>query len=247
VVEFKHFRSVKLKIFNNSLSISVVLKNWSTLRIIASIFALILSSYYIESSTLSATIGVTGIFCAFNIYSLKKSVKNKTVSFHPYILDLKLPAPLMVISYISFYTASSLIFMNIASILQHAILKGNIELGYSEVIILFFAFYAFLFVMIMLYKKSKAMNYFTPDVQIAHLQSKYYLDLKETYFFISDGYITRFIVGNYTFDLIFGLRIGDRYYKLSLVLDYLKNMGIFLKDLNKGHLQIIEMYGIGAE
>lgn len=88
------------------------------------------------------------------------------------------------------------------------------------------------------------MGDFSFDVQIDYLKSKYNLNVDNTYYFIMNNKIVAFLVGKYTFDIMDGLVIGNRKYKLSSVVEYLEIAGIGFEDLNDGHVKNIEMYEI---
>lgn len=220
------------------------LRNWSTLQIISNILVFIVSVFFIESNTLFATLLVTGVFIAFNSISLFKSIKQRTISFHSYWRDLKLPAPLVVISFITFYMVTSFIFIKFISVLQNAIQTGaeTIDMGIGTII--FSTIYTILFFIFQIIKKIESADNFSLCVQIDYLTDKYNLDLKETHFCRVRNDIVSFVIGKYTFDIVKGLCVGYRNYKMSLVSEYLNAAGIGFNDLNDGHIQNIEMYGL---
>lgn len=226
------------------MSKTMPLRNWSTLEIVANILVFIVSVFFLESTTLFATCLVTGVFIAFNSFYLFKSIKQRTISFHSYWLDLKLPAPLVFISYITFNMVTSLIFIKLISVFQFAIQTGAEKLDVGAGTIIFFTIYIMLFMIFSLIRKIEAVDGFSLNVQIDYLISKYNLPLQDTHFCRVRNNIVSFVIGNYTFDIFSGLRVGCRSYKMSLVTEYLSEAGISFDDLNDGHIQNIEMYGV---
>jgi len=233
-----------LKTLDNIMSKTMSLRNWSTLQIISNILVFIVSVSFIESNTLFATFLVTGVFIAFNSISLFKSIKQRTISFHSYWLNLKLPAPLVVISFITFYMVTSFIFIKFISVLQNAIQTGaeKIDMGIGTII--FFTIYTIAFIVFKIIQKIESADRFSLNVQIDYLIDKYDLDLNGTHFCMMHNDIVSFIIGKYTFDTLRGLCVGYRSYKMSLISEYLNEAGIGFNDLNDGHIQNIEMYGL---
>lgn len=74
----------------------------------------------------------------------------------------------------------------------------------------------------------------------------YHLDGHNTYFFMMNDKIIGFIIGNHSFEVDLGLKIGRRKYKPATVLEYLNIAGIGFQDLDDGHIKNIEMYSIGS-
>lgn len=220
------------------------LRNWSTLEIVANIFFFIVSGFFIDSNTIFATCIVIGVFIAFSSFSLFKSIKQRMISFHSYWLGLKLPAPLVVISCITFNMVTSLIFIKLISVCQYSIQTGAEKLDMGRGTIIFFTLYIIVFMVFKIIQKIEAADGFSLNVQIDYLISKYHLQLKETHFCRVKNDIVSFVIGKYTFDVLRGLVVGCRNYKMSLVTEYLIEAGIGFDDLNDGHIQNIEMYGV---
>lgn len=233
-----------MKTLDNIISKTMPLRNWSTLEIVANILVFIVSVFFIESNTLFATCIVTGVFIAISSFYLFKSIKQRTISFHSYWLDLKLPAPLVIISYITFNMVTSLIFIKLISVCQYAIQTGAEKLDMGTGTIIFSTLYIMAFLVFKIVRTIESADGFSLNVQIDYLISKYNLKLKETHFCRVRNDIVSFVIGNYTFDIFSGLRVGYRSYKMSLVTEYLSEAGISFDDLNDGHIQNIEMYGV---
>lgn len=225
-----------------------LLRNWSVLAIFSNILSFFLSIYYFEHNTVFSTLFVTGLFISWHLLSITKSIKNKTVTFHSYFLDLELPSYFVAICFIVFSIVKSLVFIKIVSVFQEVFLNSwdgslfDIPINFwtGVLIIGLFAVYAFFSI----FKLADGKQTTPVVVQIDYFKEKYNLDLHKTYFCLINNTIVSFVIGKYTFDVVGGLIVGKRKYRPSIILDYFKIMEIGFHDLDDGHVKNIEMYGI---
>lgn len=227
---------------------TLALRNWSTLEIIANIFVFCVSLYYFGNEALLPILAVTAFFIVWSGYTLSQSIKYKTFSFHPELLEHRFSEYAVALFYMTFCIVRSVVFIKVAIAVQSFAKLGGeaVVVGLNEHIgqILFIGILATLFIAYGIKNQSEKLGEFSFDVQIDYLKSKYNLNVDNTYYFIMNNKIVAFLVGKYTFDIMDGLVIGNRKYKLSSVVEYLEIAGIGFDDLNEGHVKNIEMYGI---
>lgn len=227
---------------------TLALRNWSTLEIIANIFVFCVSLYYFGNEALLPILAVIAFFIVWSGYTLSQSIKYKTFSFHPELLEHRFSEYAVALFYMTFCIVRSVVFIKVAIAVQSFAKLGGeaVVVGLNEHIgqILFIGILATLFIAYGIKNQSEKLGEFSFDVQIDYLKSKYNLNVDNTYYFIMNNKIVAFLVGKYTFDIMDGLVIGNRKYKLSSVVEYLEIAGIGFDDLNEGHVKNIEMYGI---
>lgn len=237
-----------MKTFENIMLKTLALRNWSTLEIIANIFVFCVSLYYFGNEALLPILAVTAFFIVWSGYTLSESIKHKTFSFHPELLDHRFSEYVVALFYMIFCIVRSMVFIKVAiAVKSFAQLGGEaVVVGLNEHIgqILFIGILATLFIAYGIKNQSEKLGEFSFDVQIEHLREKYNLNVDSTYYFIMDHKVVAFLVGKYSFDIIDGLVVGNQKYKLSSVVEYLEIAGIGFDDLNDGHVKNMEMYAI---
>lgn len=237
-----------MKTLEKMLIKTLALRNWSTLEIVANIFVFCVSLYYFGINALIPILAVTGFFIVWSGYSLSQSIKHKTFSFHPGLIEQRFSEYIVAFGFMMFCIIRSLVFIKVALAVQTFSQFGGeaVAVGLNEHIgqILFIGILATLFIAYGIKNQSEKLGEFSFDVQIDHLKSKYNLNADNTYYFIINNKVVAFLVGKYTFDIMDGLIIGEHKYKLSAVVEYLEMADIGFDDLNDGHVKNIEMYGI---
>lgn len=227
---------------------TLALRNWSTLEIIANIFVFCVSLYYFGIDALIPIIAVTGFFIVWSGHSLFQSIKHKIFSFHPVLIKQRFSEYVVSLFFMIFCIVRSLVFIKVAIAVQTFTQLGGeaVVIGLNEHIgqILFIGILSTLFIAYGIKNQSEKLGEFSFDVQIDYLRSKYNLNVESTYYFIMDHKVVAFLVGKYSFDIMDGLVVGNKKYKLSLVVEYLEMADIGFDDLNDGHVKNIEMYGV---
>lgn len=226
------------------------LRNWSVIEIVANISVLVLSLYFFETHTLLATLLVTGVFIAVNTISLKKSIKNKVFTGHPYLMANDLNESLIILGELLYCGIRSFVYIKSVSAIQYVV-TNPIEivseaLSNNLISILINGLITIPFIVYGISRHYDQIRNSHIEDHVAYYVDKYQLDLKHTYFFTRKNQITCFVIGHYKFDLYEGLIVGNRSYKFSLLKDYLNIAGIGFHELDDGHIKNIEMYGISG-
>ena len=237
-----------MKTFEKMMIKTLALRNWSTLEIIANIFVFFVSFYYFGMDALLPILAVTGFFIIWSGYSLFQSIKHKIFSFHPGLIEQRFSEYVVSLFFMTFCIIRSLVFIKVSIAFQEFIQLGGeaVVIGLNEHIIqiLFIGILATLFIAYGIKNQSEKLGEFSFDVQIDYLKSKYNLNVDNTYYFIMDHKVVAFLVGKYSFDIMDGLVVGNKKYKLSLVMEYLEIADIGFNDLDEYHVKNIEMYGV---
>lgn len=230
---------------------TLVFRNWTTLAITAYVVTLFISLFYFELSTFLATITVSGLFIFSEFKSLKSSMQLRTFHFHPFLMQQRFVEIAVGILFFIFCMLKSLVFISFISIIQRVFFKD--EGAYVSLILDSHWVISGLGVILATclaahmaansFEKHKEISL---DDQRRKMIDGYHLDYHKTYFFLMNNKIIGFMIGNHSFEVDLGLKIGRRQYKPAIVLEYLEIAGIGFQDLDEGHVKNIEMYSIGS-
>ena len=240
-----------MKFFDDHILTSLILRNWVTISLLANIVVLVVSLFYFELPTALATISVTGFFILSKLNSLKNSIQLQTFSLHPFLLQQRYAeAPIGILFFI-FCMLHSLVFISVISIVQRVFFRN--EGSYITSILDSHMFISCLGIILFLFfvahdTVNALEKYDQPSIkdQKQKIIDSYHLDPQKTCCFVMNSKIIGFMVGQHSFEVDLGLKIGKREYKPATVLEYLHIAGIGFKDLDEGHIKNIEMYSIGS-
>lgn len=240
-----------MKVFNERTLNTLAFRNWTTLSIVAYVLSLFISLFYFELSTIFATITVSGLLLFSGFKSLKSSIQLRTFHIHPFLTQYRFVEVLIGLFVLLFFMIKSLVIIGFISIIQRVFFKG--EGSYvSSILDSHWVISGLGIVFAVFFMAHMAANSFEKYAQLSlndqrkKMIDAYHLDGHNTYFFMMNDKIIGFIIGNHSFEVDLGLKIGRRKYKPATVLEYLNIAGIGFQDLDDGHIKNIEMYSIGS-
>lgn len=232
---------------------TLILRNWSTLAIVANIVALMVSFFYFELATVFAALSVTALFTMIHIKAVKDSIQTRTFYFYPFLMyqRQKISELFLGLFVFVFYIIKNLVFVGFISIIQRVFFNNQADYVSStldaHVIITGIGIVFAMFLLVNLIE-SCLDDYAQISMQDQRQSTvdTYNLKYQDTYFFKMNNKIVGFSVGKNSFEVDLGLKVGRKRFKPEIVLEYLSIAGIGFHDLDDGHIKNIEMYSIGT-
>lgn len=232
---------------------TLILRNWSTLAIVANIFALMVSLFYFELATVFATLSVTVLFTMIHIKAVKDSIQTRTFYFYPFLMHQrqKISELCFDLFVFVFNIIKNLVFVGFISIIQRVFFDNQADYV-SLILDAHFIITGIGIVFAMFMVANLIASCLDDYAQISMRDQRqstidtYHLKYQDTYFFKMNNKIVGFSVGKNSFEVDLGLKVGRKRFTPEIVLEYLSIAGIEFHELDDGHIKNIEMYAIGT-
>lgn len=242
-----------MKFINVLTQNTLILRNWSTLALVANFVGFLIGLFYFELATVFATITVTALFVIGHIKAVKDSIQTRTFYFYPFLMQQRQKLSELVVGLfvLLFNLVKNLILVGFISIIQRVFFHN--EAAYvSSILDAHVVITGTAIVLAMFMVANLIASYFENYAQISMRDQRqstidtYHLKYQNTYFFKMNHKIVGFVVGKNSFEVDLGLKVGRKRFTPEIVLEYLSIAGIEFHELDDGHIKNIEMYAIGT-